>query len=200
MDCQLDKGLPPDVDYMAVRRAEDAKACRLLNAKPVWLPFAEAPHRGYGDARSLFGPPRATDDVAERVAGALEEMLSSKPDLLLGPQAIGGHVDHVQVVHALSRVLPRDIPILWWVDFPYAARRHSHPSRPFEDTMEKLPELLIDADMPARENACAAYATQIGFQFGGTEGLTRALSEAGPVEHFRMGGGRSALSLLAAIT
>ena len=37
----------------------------------------------------------------------------------------------------------------------------------------------------ARLAACAAYTTQIGFQFGGTAGLATALQAAGPVERLR---------------
>ena len=34
--CQTDKGLPADADYMAIRRAEDAEACRRLEARPAF--------------------------------------------------------------------------------------------------------------------------------------------------------------------
>ncbi len=53
--CQLDKGLGPEVDYMALRRGEDDRAARALGiAPPLHLPFREAPHRGYGSAPELF--------------------------------------------------------------------------------------------------------------------------------------------------
>ena len=35
--CQLDKGLGPEVDYMALRRAEDDAACAALGATPGTL-------------------------------------------------------------------------------------------------------------------------------------------------------------------
>ena len=44
--CQMDKGLSAEIDYMALRREEDAAACRVIGAVPAWLPFPEAPHRG----------------------------------------------------------------------------------------------------------------------------------------------------------
>ncbi|MEK8106267.1 PIG-L family deacetylase [Micromonospora sp. M12] len=59
--CQLDKGLAADVDYMALRRAEDRAACALLGVEPVHLPLAEAPHRGYPDPAALFAGVRADD-------------------------------------------------------------------------------------------------------------------------------------------
>jgi hypothetical protein len=50
--CQLDKGLGPEVDYMALRRAEDRDAMRALGAEARWLDLPEAPHRRYGSRPS----------------------------------------------------------------------------------------------------------------------------------------------------
>jgi LmbE family N-acetylglucosaminyl deacetylase len=190
--CQTDKGLPADADYMAIRRAEDAEACRRLEARPVWLPFREAPHRGYGSAAALFGPLRSDDAAHLDLVAALEPLLAERrPDLLLAPQAIGGHVDHVQTVRALH-LLRADGPVLWWQDFPYLARRATHPARPFEGAMAALPEEARAIRIERKRHACAAYRTQLGFQFGGPEGLARALDEAGPREFFRRAGAAAA--------
>ena len=107
--CQTDKGLAPEVDYMALRRAEDRAACAALGCEPLWLDWAEAPHRGYHSAAALFGPIRADDP-----AGGLE--LPAMPaDLVLAPQAVGGHVDHVQLVRALQGDRR---PVLWCSSTP----------------------------------------------------------------------------------
>ena len=49
----------------------------------------------------------------------------------------------------------------------------------------------------ARLAACGAYATQIGFQFGGEDGLRRALDAAGPAERFRERGAMPPLRVAA---
>jgi LmbE family N-acetylglucosaminyl deacetylase len=183
--CQLDKGLPAEVDYMALRRAEDAEACARLGARAVWLDLPEAPHRGYPDARALFAAPREEDAIGGPLSQAIAALLEPAPDLLLAPQAVGGHVDHVRLVEAILAVLPDGLPVLWWTDFPYAARPLRETVRPFAAAMADWPERGIEGDAAARLAACAAYATQLGFQFGGEEGLRRALAEAGPVERFR---------------
>jgi LmbE family N-acetylglucosaminyl deacetylase len=184
--CQLDKGLPAEVDYMALRRTEDAAACAALGARPLWLDFPEAPHRGYADAAALFAAPRAEDDVLSPLCGAFSKLVDAEPDLILAPQAIGGHVDHVLVALALRLVLPAGAPpVLWWTDFPYAMRPDSHPAQPFAEAMAMLPERAVTGDAAARLAACAAYTTQLGFQFGGTAGLATALQAAGPVERLR---------------
>ncbi|WP_376099765.1 PIG-L deacetylase family protein [Roseomonas sp. CCTCC AB2023176] len=182
--CQTDKGLPPEVDYMAIRRAEDEAACAALHARPVHLPLREAPHRGYHSALALFGDLRSDDTAHLAAAEAITPLLRDmKPDLLLAPQAIGGHVDHILTVRALQ-LLDAGIPTLWWADFPYTTRRDT-PKRPFAAAMARLPETALPTDPAAKHRACAAYTTQLGYQFGGPEGLARALVAAGASEPMR---------------
>ncbi len=154
--CQLDKGLGPDVDYMALRRAEDRAACAHLGAEPLHLAFAEAPHRGYDSAPALFGALLPGDGIAEPLGAALRDLVATlRPALLLGPAAIGDHVDHVIVRRILeSTPAPR---ARLWADLPYAARtgfeRAGFTPTPCNE------RLRIKAD------AAACYASQTGFQF-----------------------------------
>ena len=187
--CQLDKGLPASLDYMALRRGEDASACAALGAAtPVHLPFPEAPHRGYGSAPDLFGPPRSDDAIAGPLADAVRDLVDAHgPDLILAPQAIGGHVDHVLLALALERVQAPGTTVLRWADFPYAARE-GRPAEPFGKAMRNLPEhrfTLTPAAARAKRAACLAYASQIGFQFGGAAGLDAKLAATGACEGFR---------------
>ncbi len=181
--CQLDKGLAADVDYMALRRDEDAAACRLIGAEPRWLDFAEAPHRGYEDATALFGDVRPDDDVGRSIRPALLRLLDAlRPRLLLAPQAIGAHVDHVVAVDAL-RSLDRAEPCLAWHDFPYVSR-DAAPKRPFAHLFAAAAEHAVPIDLAGKRRACEAYASQLGFQFGGADGLAARLAATGGVERF----------------
>jgi LmbE family N-acetylglucosaminyl deacetylase len=182
--CQLDKGLTPEADYMALRREEDRNACATIGATQACLPFPEAPHRNYGSAPELFGPTHADDDIGTPIAIAIASAVAAA-DLILAPQAIGGHVDHVQTVRALRRLPPR--PTLWWRDFPYISREAS-PAEPFAGLMAALSDRTVPIDTERKRAACAAYRTQIGFQFGGGAGLARAIDAAGAVERFRQTG------------
>lgn len=189
--CQRDKGLGPEVDYMALRRTEDVAAAKKLGiAPPLHLPFPEAPHRGYGSAPELFSDIRPDDRVAETLAPAIAALIAAEaPDLILMPQAVGGHVDHIQVVHALRALAPVQ-PILWWRDFPYTVRT-AVPKEPLAHLFVDLAThvVALDAGAQARKfEACAAYASQIGFQFGGTEGLRERLAREEGVERFRLEG------------
>lgn len=130
--CQTDKGLAPEIDYMALRRDEDRRAAEALGiAPPLHLPFREAPHRGYGAAPELFADPRRDDDIVDALGAAVSRLVGDvSPDLVLAPQAVGGHVDHVQLVRAISQVR-WTVPILWWRDFPipFAMLRRRNRSR-----------------------------------------------------------------------
>ncbi|WP_237477613.1 PIG-L deacetylase family protein [Lichenibacterium dinghuense] len=188
--CQLDKGLGPEVDYMALRRDEDAAAMRALGAEPAWMQFREAPHRGYDSAPALFAGVRDEDGIVDDLAPALSALLAEhRPDLVLAPQCIGGHADHVQAVRAFDRAGWAG-PTLWWRDFPYVVRDAS-PREPLRERMATLPErevALSPSEAEAKRQACLAYVSQLGFQFGGAEGLERRLAAAGGAECFRVTG------------
>lgn len=172
--CQLDKGLPPDADYMALRRAEDERACAALGAEPVHLPMLEAPHRGYGDAPALFAGLREGDDAEGEVRDALAKLLDDlRPGLLLLPRCVGGHVDHLAVRRAAE---PLDRPLTaFWTDWPYASR--PAPQDPFaeEDAARRTVVVPVGCHLPAKLVACAAYETQLSFQFGGEEGMRQSV-------------------------
>ena len=96
---QTDTGPPPDADYMAVRRAEDAEALATLGAEPHRLALREAPHRGYADARALFAGVHAADVDTWSSVAALAPLLDRlAPALVLAPQALVGHVDPAAAV------------------------------------------------------------------------------------------------------
>ena len=166
--CQTDKGLGPQVDYLAVRRAEDRAAMAVLGAVPVHLDLPEAPHRAYESAAELFAGVHPDDGVWR----ALTELLGGlDADLWLAPQGLGGHVDHLQVLRAVARL---DRPVLWWRDSPYVLRVPD--AVPGADLPGGLAPVELPQDRARRADACAWYATQLGFQFGGADGMRTALA------------------------
>ena len=166
--CQTDKGLAPGVDYMALRRAEDNVALAVLGVTPLQLPLLEAPHRGYDSAPALFAGLRADDLVWHDLVRHLSDL---EADLWLAPQGLGSHVDHQQVVRAVAALHQ---PTAWWRDAPYVLRQPDAAGSP--DLPEGLTPLVLPADRDRRADACACYATQLGFQFGGPEQLRQALA------------------------
>ncbi len=182
LSTQLDKGLDADVDYMAVRRAEDTAALRLLGAEPVHLPLPEAPHRGYTSAPDLFAGRHADDDIAGPLRAALAPHVDAA-DLVLAPQAIGDHVDHRVVVDVVAALRP---DALFWRDTPYVWRR------PDATRWQGVPageERAVDvaAHLDAKCAAARCYATQIGFQFGGPDRVAPTLHALAAAEAARVG-------------
>ena len=174
--CQTDKGLAPGVDYMALRRAEDLAAAACLGLAPdrvFHLDLPEAPHRGYPDAPSLFagvlpadrGTQQAVADAVRRFCGA---------DRVYLPHGLGNHADHLHVVAAAAERVPADRRSAW-LDTPYVLRC------PPEERALGEPAAAA-AFEPAKLDACAAYATQLGFQFGGEAAMRETL--AGLTERF----------------
>ena len=191
--CQTDKGLGPEVDYMALRRAEDWVAADILGVSDLrWLGLPEAPHRGYNTASALFGAVSDDDDVWRPLAGQISALANElRPDLILAPQGLGNHVDHRQMIRAVMNVAPQHLA--FYRDTPYAIRNPDaapHVGRP--DLRECA--LGIADGLERRIAASCGYASQVGFQFGGPAPLAAALREFA----LREGQGRPAERFLAA--
>ena len=182
--CQTDKGLPPEADYMAIRRAEDDAACAALGAAPRHLPFAEAPHRGYDGPAALFAGLHRGDAIVETLRPALCDLVRAvAPDRLYLPRCVGAHVDHLAVRRAAEGI---EAPERWyWTDWPYAGRAEAPDPFASEDAARRAEDVAIEPER-AKLAACAAYATQLGYQFGGAEAM-RAQIGAVRTERFLRG-------------
>jgi LmbE family N-acetylglucosaminyl deacetylase len=186
--CQTDKGLAPEVDYMAIRREEDAAFASTpgIEADAVhWLDLPEAPHRGYASPAALFAGSRPGDDIWRDVMVLVGDLADTvNPDLLFAPQALGNHIDHRQTVRAVASL---GRPALWYRDLPYATRA------PEEAPPAGLPDGLISLAMPISDHLPAKiagscrYATQLPFQFGGIERVGPTLTSFAADEAARAG-------------
>ncbi len=192
--CQTDKGLGPEIDYMALRRDEDRDAAALLGAEPRWLDLPEAPHRGYHSAPALFGPALDDDDVWQPLASHIEAFVNEvQPTLVLGPQGLGHHVDHRQMIRAILHAAPA-APLAFYRDTPYAIRNEGALQNV---TLPRMEESRV-AIAPALERkiaASCAYGSQLGFQFGGPAATNDALRTFA----LREGGGQAAERFLGRI-
>ena len=178
--CQLDKGLPAETDYMALRRAEDHAAAAILGFSDVrHLGLPEAPHRGYDSARALFAGVRDDDAVTPALASELALLQREfAPDIVLAPQGLGSHVDHLQMVRAVGDAV--DAPLAWYRDTPYAMRHHDAAPPHVAQLLEvRFP---IDTALDRKQRAACAYVSQVGFQFGGPEQTQTALRDFAAAE------------------
>ncbi len=198
--CQLDKGLGPEVDYMALRRAEDDEFGRELGVDALhWLDLPEAPHRGYDSPSALFAGVRLDDRVDREVARRLARLVDDlRPAWIFAPQAIGNHADHRQVIRAILDRPDWRARTAWYRDLPYAAKNPlATPSPDLPTNLLEVAWPLAPGDLDAKFKASARYASQVPFQFGEVAEVERtlgnfAMSEAarvgrsGPVEAFRV--------------
>ena len=177
--CQTDKGIPPEADYMALRRAEDAAYARFARVPDArrW-DYREAPHRGYGSPADLFAGVRADDLLWQPLADDLATLDDElHPDVVFAPQGLGGHVDHLHTIRACLAAWPV-ARVAWYRDTPYAIREpHARPAallRP-EGNLFPCRVPLSAAVLDRKILGCSLYASQIGFQFGGTAALREKL-------------------------
>lgn len=176
LQCQTDKGLSPEIDYMKLRRTEDCRAAKILNAGEVLhLNFTEAPHRGYESAPELFAGVKTEDEIWRPVAEHLALLGEiHQPELVFAPQGLGSHADHLQTIRAVGETFPAEKTV-WYRDAPYAIRQ---PNAPHSVCLPpNLRKIFYDINLylEKKVEACAAYESQINFQFGGGEKLKTIL-------------------------
>lgn len=183
--CQTDKGLGPEIDYLALRRQEDTAAAQHLGAAAVrWLDLPEAPHRGYHSPAALFAGLLPTDAIGQELTALLAaEVATCSPQLIFAPQGLGQHVDHRQVMQAVRAVVPPALPVLWYRDTPYIIRQPAAlPAPELPAGLAEVALPLAPAALAAKIAASQAYASQIGFQFGGAAGVRAQLAQLASAE------------------
>jgi len=117
---------------LALRRSEDRAALARLGAQPLHLGFLDASFRKRADGRWLCSSyedicslaPEIEPALCSRVRVAVERALASTgASIVIGPAAVGGHVDHRLVQTAVAAVaVTRGERTLfrWFEDLPYA--------------------------------------------------------------------------------
>ena len=196
LECQLDKGLTAEVDYMELRRTEDMAANELMGSAFVHLPLPEAPHRGYHSAPELFAGVHADDPILEPLVAELRPVFRQlQPHTVLYPYGAGNHVDHLQVMRAVDR-LRSAFPELTYVRFYDQPYTHRHPEHhpelqdcpPWSGVLGTLSTAPHRYRLPAeiaeaKLASCRQYRSQLAFQFSNPAGMAELI---GTVEYYRL--------------
>ena len=113
-------------EVVAVRRAEDHAACRLLGLVPRHLDVPDAIYRRDAHGQPLYPDFEALTGVLHPADEPLVDALAAQfrrewpvEAQVVAPLAIGGHVDH-RLIRAAAEAVGR--PLAYYADFPYAAR------------------------------------------------------------------------------
>lgn len=181
-----------------VRRQEDASALDYLQADYLWLDFLDAIYRGnpaqYTSEEQIIGGAihPADQTIDRQLAELLLGLQSRLPDAVwYAPLGIGRHVDHQLVCSAADRLVQRGAKVYFYEDFPYATRDSAVQARikelgsNFEPNFVEMSEYL-----PVRQEATAAYASQITANFSDKDAMFRLIDRYShnirPVETVRL--------------
>ena len=180
--CQLDKGLGAGIDYMQLRRHEDADWAEAIGAEVIHGKLKEAPHRGYGSPDELFSGIQTTDTVGPELESWVRALAAElSPELILLPLGIGGHVDHRWLRQVTEAAESNLAPIAYFCDQPYCAKLGLDPLDPALAETRALDALKLTAEEPAVRvavRATEAYASQIPFQFGTFQKMGSVLAKS----------------------
>ena len=151
-------------DPLPLRRAENARALRILGAIGEGLSLHDALYRDppVRSSRALWKHPGpALAPLAEEIAERLVHVCRGAARVFL-PLGIGMHVDHMLCYAAHVQLRAAGLVVHHYEDFPYAARAEKRASR-LRD-VGTLSSFTVDvADtLQARIDAVRAYASQLG--------------------------------------
>jgi LmbE family N-acetylglucosaminyl deacetylase len=158
-------GFVTAAEAAAVRRAEDRRACALLGADPVWLPFADSDH--------------PLDATPEDLHAALRSIVHES-DVVLVPGWPLHHPDHALLADTLLTREPLAATIGVYVEQPYAVSpplRRPYVDRPAATPLpdgisahagHRLGQVLWRTSRHGagawqlKQHAISAYASQVG--------------------------------------
>lgn len=177
--CQLDKGLSKDIDYMALRRAEDFKWSQMLGVQSMYGTLLEAPHRGYDDKKKLFGKVLLSDRAERNLTTWFTQLVKTlQPICIFSPLSIGHHVDHVAVLKSVC-ALRVEVPIFFYKDEPYASKHAFDLPVEFKPFITfNIYENISAAEINLALKAVSHFESQIPFQFGDVHAMESTLRSA----------------------
>jgi hypothetical protein len=100
-------------------------------------------------------------------------------DIVVGPLAVGGHVDHVLTRHAVEHL---GLPVKYYADIPYLL---DHPEQLASATraLRPLPNPVTKKGLAAWKKGIASYRSQILMLFQTRENMDAAISGYWENEH-----------------
>lgn len=157
---ELHKRWQSGPEAVSLRRNEDSRACMLLGAKFVHLDNPDCIYRFFPGSKlpviqkneDLFTPgPLAETELISRIVEELAKKLPGHVELYC-PLGLGGHIDH-RITRTAAELL--GIPLVYYADFPYAAKDHS-------SLKSILPEGAVEQRVVLDETAIQRWIAGVG--------------------------------------
>lgn len=164
-------------EAVRMRREEDRRAAKHLGAKPVHLNVADAIYRRGPRGEILYADIFVSPHPAEawlpaKIAATLVERLK-RDDTLVGPLAIGGHVDHIIVRSAVEQCGR----LSWYyADVPYVLDRPEELNHAAAG-LRPVSFPISEEGLAAWQDAIAAYASQVEMLFASKEQMQAAVRD-----------------------
>lgn len=170
------------------RREEERQALRLLGLEPVWLDMPDAPYRNsstgqplYTSDEALFGKLAPEEKrtlapwIATEIRRVAKESGARGKVRVFAPLGVGRHVDH-QIVFWAARHLGPRFGVLFYEDYPYAAKRGALEERIAELGVAVQPRVTSISDLiGVKIAAIARYKSQMELLFGSSEAMPNAV-------------------------
>ncbi len=135
---------------LRAREEDDWSALTGVRVKRCDLPDASL--RGFDDETEMGPEPES--EIVHHVSARLRSAIAEeRPDLIVAPLALGGHVDHTATRRAL-RALDPAVELLWYEDLPYAA-----DARPASAAWVEV--VAIGPHWPAKEAGVRCFGSQL---------------------------------------
>jgi LmbE family N-acetylglucosaminyl deacetylase len=169
-------GLTSGEETVAMRRAEDEEASRIVGADLVHFDIPDCIYRRSPEGEFLYtetvmtSPHPVDRNLPRRVATALRSELRSD-DMLVCPLALGGHVDH-RLVRRAAESLRR--PLLGYADVPYILN-NPQTLEPVIGSLESQLYPVSETGLDAWLRGVAAYRSQVPSLFYGEGTLEDAI-------------------------
>lgn len=169
-------GTSNGAETVALRKAEDQEAARLVGAEFVHFDFPDCIYRRSPDGtplypESVFAPAHLSDRGLPRCIAKVLKSELLPGDILVCPLTLGGHVDHVLARRA-AELLHR--PLRYYADVPYLL---NYPQT-LEPTIVPMQDELFgisEEGLHAWLNGATAYKSQISSLFNGEGTLEDAI-------------------------
>lgn len=163
-------------DAMRVRREEDARACRELDADYLHMAMSDCVYRRHPRSRAPLYP--AQEDVfgavhpADTSLGELCRLIGALPSAhhVLAPLGLGNHVDHQLVRVAVQRSSVG--PISFYEDYPYCIGAKSCGPPRTRAQVHALSDLAVEHKL----RAIRAYESQLGPVFSTHQNSRRSIT------------------------
>jgi LmbE family N-acetylglucosaminyl deacetylase len=158
-------GIASADELIRFRRAEDARACQIVGAKPVYFDYLDCIYRrGKNDNwlyDYIFVPPHEDEaDLPARIAKSISTRLEPT-DQLVCHLGVGSHVDHIVVRRAVE-LLQR--PLLYYADIPYLFKTPEEFNT-YAAGMKANAYTVSEAGLKSWQEAIAAYESQLSSLF-----------------------------------